>query len=41
MLRSYTNATATGDLMELVEKFELLKKPGVTCVGTIYTLKGS
>jgi ATP-dependent DNA helicase RecG len=36
-----SKATATRDLTELVEKFDLFKKSGVTGVGTNYTLKGS
>ena len=40
-LTRVAKATATRDLTELVEKFELLTKSGVTGVGTSYTLKGS
>jgi ATP-dependent DNA helicase RecG len=40
-LTSVTKATATRDLKELVEKFEILHKSGKTGVGTSYKLKGS
>jgi ATP-dependent DNA helicase RecG len=40
-LQNVSKATATRDLTELVEKFELLDKVGQTGVGTAYILKGS
>jgi ATP-dependent DNA helicase RecG len=41
VLQNVSKATATRDLTELVEKFELLDKVGQTGVGTAYILKGS
>jgi ATP-dependent DNA helicase RecG len=40
-LTNVAKATATRDLTELVEKYKLLNKSGVTGAGTSYTLKGS
>ncbi|KAA3615029.1 MAG: transcriptional regulator [Calditrichaeota bacterium] len=40
-LHNISKATATRDLSELVDKYDLLEKKGVTGVGTEYKLKGS
>lgn len=40
-LTNVSKATATRDLTEMVEKFEILNKTGKTGIGTRYVLKGS
>jgi ATP-dependent DNA helicase RecG len=40
-LYKVSKATATRDLMELVDKFKLLERKGEVCAGTIYRLIGS
>ncbi len=39
-VNSVSKATATRDLTELVDKFKLIEKKGITGVGTYYELKG-
>jgi ATP-dependent DNA helicase RecG len=38
-LNAISKATASRDLAELVEKFDLFEKQGLTGAGTIYVLK--
>jgi ATP-dependent DNA helicase RecG len=41
ILNSVSKATATRDLTELVDDFQILKREGTTGAGTSYVIKGS